>query len=164
VSASRESDLLRQLQDRHAIADLHHRLAACLDASRFDELTEVLTEDVVVEGWSDEPWHGRRLAAEQLAAINAEHLGSHRMLTNERLTLDGDEVRAVWHYRATHLEREAATTGYGSTHSHEGWYLTRSVRRAAGWRIIALRHVSLADTDPRKDSGRRIAGEVYRGA
>lgn len=143
---------IEYLVDRAAIIDLYSRLAAALDALDMSRLGALFTPDVVVTGWHNEEWAGNAHAVERLAAINAIHLGSHRMVTNHLIEITGDRARATAHFRSAHLDAIPEPGQYGTTHTHEGWYRTELVRAAGSWLIARLEHTSLADTLLKKSS------------
>jgi ketosteroid isomerase-like protein len=152
---------IRRLADREAIVELHHRFGALLDAGDYEHLGEVFVDDAVVEGWDDVPWRGTAQILERLAAINADHAGSHHMITNHRIRVEGDRGWCVAYYRSAHLDVDAPPGPiYKPTHSHEGWYLTELRRTDPGWRFSRLRHVSLTQADPATPSGRAITAEI----
>jgi len=160
---SRRSDL-RRLIDEHGVADVIDRFAASIDARDYEGLTDVLTPDAIVEGWSDAPWAGAGTIKERLREINAGHFGSHRMVTNHRIAVAGDRARCSARYRSTHLDgpQDPGTSTYGSTHSHEGWYLGELSRTQAGWRISRLKHVSLSNAGVTSPEGRAAIDEIHR--
>lgn len=152
---------IQSLADKAAIVELHDRFGALLDASDYEPLVDVFTSDAVVEGWGDEVWKGSAQVAKRLAEINADHVGSHRMITNHRVRVAEDRARCVAHYRSAHLDSDAAPGAiYRPTHSHEGWYLTELRRTDAGWRFSRLKHVSLTRADTSTAEGRAVMAEI----
>jgi hypothetical protein len=119
----------------------------------------------------------------RLAAINAEHVGGHHMITNHHIVLAGDRARCVAYYRSAHLDLDAkpgpiyygaggegagrsgtaqrGTTTYRPTHSHEGWYLSELRRTDPGWRFSRLKHVSLTQADSTTPQGRAVIAEIF---
>jgi ketosteroid isomerase-like protein len=152
---------VQRLADTQAIVELHDRFGAVLDALDYARLRELFAENAVVEGWDDQPWEGTAQITRRLAEINSDHVGSHRMITNHRIRVDGDRARCVAHYRSAHLDADA-TPGpiYKPTHSHEGWYLTELRRADHGWRFSRLVHVSLTRADSATPEGRATMAEV----
>ena len=152
---------IESFANRLAIVELHDRLGALLDASAYARLVDVFTSDAVVEGWDDKAWEGSAQIAKRLAEINADHRGSHRMITNHRVRVGADRARCVAHYRSAHLDSDSAPGPiYKPTHSHEGWYLTELRRTETGWRFSRLKHVSLSRADSSTPGGRAVMAEV----
>jgi ketosteroid isomerase-like protein len=154
---------LRRLIDKEAIIDLYTRFAAALDACEWDALRRLFTEDAVLD-WNipAERWEGIDRIIEHVAEMNASHPGSHRMMTNHRVSFEADRARAVALYRSAHLDGPKPGPGefYGKTHSHEGWYLSELRRTPEGWRFAYLRHETLTKADLGTPEGRKLIGEI----
>ena len=154
---------LRRLIDKEAIVDLYARYAAALDACEWDVLRRLFTEDAVLD-WNGpaERWEGIDRIIERVAEMNAGHPGSHRMMSNHRVSFDGDSARAIALYRSAHLDESKPGAGetYRKTHSHEGWYLSELRRTPEGWRIAYLRHETLTRADLDTPEGRRVIAEI----
>ena len=152
---------IESFADKLAIVELHDRFGALLDASAYEGLVDVFTSDAVVEGWDEKAWEGSAQIAKRLAEINADHRGSHRMITNHRVRVAAGRARCVAHYRSAHLDSDSAAGPiYKPTHSHEGWYLTELRRTETGWRFSRLKHVSLSRADLSTPEGRAVMAEV----
>ena len=153
---------LRRLIDREAIVDLYARFAAMLDACEWESLRQVFTGDSALQWSPTDRWEGIDRIVVQVRELNAVHTGSHRMMSNHRVAVDGDRARAVALYRSAHLDETEAAAGdaYRKTHSHEGWYLAELLRTSGGWRFAHLRHESLTSADILTPQGRRLIAEI----
>ena len=159
----REAVELRRLIDKEAVVDLYARFAAALDACEWDALRLLLTQDAVLD-WNipAERWEGIDQIVAHVGEMNSGHPGSHRMMSNHRVSFDGDRARAVALYRSAHLEEATPDRGdvYRKTHSHEGWYLGELRRTPDGWRFAYLRHETLTRADLATPEGRKVIGEI----
>jgi hypothetical protein len=127
------------LQDRAEIIDLSVRMGWHLDHCEWDQLTDLFTDDVLLDytslnGGAPEltprkdvvaRWQGNR---EGLTAT--QHL-----LSNQLVTIDGDTATATAMFQATHL----LPNPYGGPlWTLGGQYRYGLTRGAFGWRISAL--------------------------
>ena len=126
-----ELDVVQQLADRAEITDLVSRLGRWLDEKRFDEATEVLTDDATVKTPGG--------AAEGIERVIAQARRTHEIaetqhvITNALVDLDGDRasVRANLVVTFVHGEERSLFT-LGEV------YRFQAVRTPAGWRLAGI--------------------------
>ncbi|WP_244928825.1 nuclear transport factor 2 family protein [Nocardioides sp. W7] len=114
-------------EDRTALVELLAVFAAATDARDWDTITSLLTEDCVAYGARGPQAVVRRMQ---------DHLGgvgpTQHLLGNHRVTVTGDEARALTYGRVHHV---GAGPMADSFYECLGEYDDRWVRTAAGWRL-----------------------------
>lgn len=130
--SAQPSSAMLELIDRAEITDLISRFGACLDEGRFDQLDDVLAEDITGDLFGGRPIVGRaELVADTRAALGRWERNQH-VITNVIVELDGDEASVRARLISTHVEVAAQPTSFRQT----GSSCEFGVRRTrGGWRI-----------------------------
>src|SRR5258708_37423754 len=135
---------VRALRDRAAIQDLFSQFAAGMDAQDWDLLGGVFSNDVVVDhtaevwgrGRVEELWTGIDHVMERMKAGVSRHFVAQHMITNHRITIDGDRAGAVAYLHSVHLDDPQQPERH---EDHGAWYLCELKRMPAGWRISRMK-------------------------
>ena len=118
--------------ERFDVIATMHRYAEALDRRDWGLLDQVFTPAVTADYGGEVQLAGR----DELVAMIRSFLGgcgpTQHLLGNETVAVDGDTARMSCKLRAYHVG-----VGDRSTDFYEilGWYHTRQVRTADGWRI-----------------------------
>jgi ketosteroid isomerase-like protein len=122
----------RALSDRTAIIDLFSGYADAIDrrdAARyracFTDVVDIETPGTHLQASPAEEW-----AALALQAVGVFE-GTQHVITNHRVTLEGDEADCIATLQAEHWKADGAVTVLGR-------YTARLRRTGTGWRIAAL--------------------------
>lgn len=126
---------LQWLLDRAEIAELLVHYASCIDARDWSALQGCYTDDGVME-------HGEvsapRAAVPELSErILAGCAGSHHLVGDPSIVIDGDTASTHSHYFATHISEGTAVKRQAG-----GWYDCALRRTDAGWRFTRVRSTS----------------------
>jgi hypothetical protein len=153
---------VNRLADRAAIIDLFSQFAAAMDVQDWDLLADVFSDDAIVdhsmETWDgevEELWVGIDEVMAKMRDGISRHASGHHMITNHRVTIDGDHARAVAYLHSVHLDDAQHPEVHGD---HGGWYLCDLVRAGAGWKVARMKHVylwrdgTMAPTGPTTDA------------
>ncbi len=138
---------VRRLADRDEIRDVFARFAAAMDVQDWALLEGVFAPEIVFDHsrqtWSgpvEEVWTGREHVLREMRGGVSRHVVANHVITNERITLDGDRARAAAYLHSIHLD----DADHAEEHAdHGAWYLAELVRTADGWRFSRLRHIAL---------------------
>jgi SnoaL-like domain len=129
MSTSRTTDLL----DRDEIATLVHRLGACLDEGRFDDLRRVFTPDAV----ASTPGGVAEGIDAMIAQASRNHSpddGIQHLISDVLVDLDGDSAAVRANLVVTFARRSPAATApaalgevyrFAARRTPAGWRLTR---------------------------------------
>lgn len=139
---------VRRLSDRLEIIDLFYRFAAGMDGQDWTLLESIWADDAVVDhtathwgkGIVEERQHGREEVMAAMKKGVSRHFVSHHVITNPRVTLDGDRARAVTYLTSVHLDDPEKPKAH---EDHGAWYLTELVRTKQGWKFAYMKHTSL---------------------
>lgn len=125
------------MSDRDDVFDLTVRYATAIDGRRYDLLTEVFTEDAVLDYGEIGQWHGGAEVAQfmEQAHVFAAHT-MHRM-TNQAIAIDGDTATIRTYVDALILLEDG--TGVNPV----GIYDDTAVRSPSGWRIARRAYTSI---------------------
>jgi hypothetical protein len=132
-----KTDCQDPIADRLAISDLLTHYSHCLDTRQLELLAiEVFAADADVDyGWGN--WHSGREVTEWMIATFEDFAGTLHAISNERISLDGDEASSTCCVQAYHW----LPAGPGADRMRPadfvfaGMYEDRHRRTAAGWRI-----------------------------
>jgi SnoaL-like domain len=133
-----DEDTVQCLLDRAAISEVQLRYATGVDTRDWPWFRSCFTDEIETESSSDVGSPPQRIKADDWVervrrTINGMEATQH-MITNQVITLNGDEATCVAYVQARHhLPNE---TG-GSDQVMYGYYTNRFVRTAAGWKIHA---------------------------
>lgn len=136
---------VRRLADREAIRDTLHAYAAGMDTRDWALLRSVFDPEIVIdttqELWdgnrADRRWHGVDAVMKNFEGVVGKHFVSHHMITNHRITIDGDTARAVGYLHSVHLDDPQKPDAH---QDHGAWYLFALRRTNDGWKIAGLKH------------------------
>lgn len=134
--------MTQHLVDRAEITDLVYRLGACLDEHRFDELRDLLVDDVMASTPGGTA-QGKDAVVAQATGNHADFAGLQHLVTGVLVELDGDRASV----RANIVG--AFSRGAGQPERVLGGvYRFGVVRTAQGWRFgrIEVRPVWLVDS------------------
>ena len=125
------------MSDHDDIVDLTVRYATAIDSRRYGLLTEVFTEDAMVDYGEIGQWAGGAEIAQfmERAHVFAAHT-LHRV-TNQAVAIDGDSATVRTYVDALILLED------GSGANPVGYYDDIAVRTAAGWRISRRAYTSI---------------------
>ena len=124
-----QTEILQQLADRQAIADLVMRLARMLDEKRFEDAPAILADDATAQtpgGTS----RGRAAVVEQ--ARRNHTVTTQHVITNLLIDVDGDRADAGANLLVTFAPEAEEPTMLGERYRFE------AVRQPAGWRLNAI--------------------------
>lgn len=124
---------LAELRDRADITDLVHRLGACLDEHRFEDLRALLTDDVT----ASTPGGTAHGIGAVIGQATRNHVGYDRLqhvITNLLVDLDGD--RAAVRANLVAVRVRPATGDQATLGSVYRFQLRRTPR---GWRFIQVK-------------------------
>jgi hypothetical protein len=126
-------------EDRHEINDLTSRLALLLDARDWDALEQLFTDPVYWDrtslfGGEPETQPPAGLVGGLRYALGGLD-GTHHLITNLVITLDGDKATGTANMVGTHL---LANSSGDPIWTVGGRHDYRYERTAAGWRIAAV--------------------------
>jgi ketosteroid isomerase-like protein len=139
------AELIAELQDRVAIADVLAAFCERIDEYDIAGLAEVFTEDCFTDYGPGRggPVSGLAEVQARIARGQAGFRRTHHQLGQSRVTVDGDEADAVTYVTATHEHRDGARS---RVHLR---YLDRLRRTDAGWRIAERRaHAAVVEGMP----------------
>jgi hypothetical protein len=124
---------MSELSDRIEIADLIHRLGACLDEHRFDDLRTLFVEDATVATPGGTA-QGRDALIAQATRNHAQYERLQHVITNVLVDLDGERA-AVRANLVVALVRDGGTPELmlGEV------YRFQARRTGEGWRLASLR-------------------------
>ena len=135
---------VQRLVDREAIRDVFITFAAAMDGKDWALLETVWTEDAIYdhsaftwEGLTDNVWRGKSDIIKRTIEGVSRHVAAHHIVTNHRMTIDGDRARAVVYLHSVHLDDPQRADAHGD---HGAWYFAELARAAGGWRIRWLAH------------------------
>jgi hypothetical protein len=138
---------LHDLQDLEAIRDVFARFAMGMDVQDWNLLRSTLSSDVIIDhshqSWGgpvDDVWIGIDEVMAEMKAGVSRHVVSHHIITNQRVTIEGDRARATTYLHSVHLDDPQKP---GEHEDHGAWYLTELVRTDGVWRIVRLKHIPL---------------------
>lgn len=123
------------MDDHREIVDLTYRYAEALDKRDWELMRACLTDDVRMD-WVDEGHLNTGIdmfisaSSGAMGAIDA----SHHMVTNHRITVDGDSASGYCYLQATLVKHDAAD---GPLCTRGAIYEDRYVRVGGAWRIAA---------------------------
>jgi hypothetical protein len=120
--------MVRELADRQAVADLVDGLGLWLDEKRFDQARELLTEDVRVQTPGGVAEGIERVAAQ---AARNHTVPTQHVITNVRVAVEGDRATAGANLVVTFAGERLNTQGER--------YGFEAVRRSEGWRLSSIR-------------------------
>jgi len=132
------------LQDRAEIEDLVHRLGACLDERRFDDLGGILVEDATARtpgGLAE----GRDAMVVQAERNHPVEDRIQHVISDVLIDLDGDDATVRANLVATFIRADTAT----HPHMVLGEVYRLRVRRTAdGWRLSSVETQPVWATEP----------------
>jgi hypothetical protein len=135
--------------DRVAINDLLIHYGYCIDTAQPERLDEVFSASVEANyGYGEGgEWHGVEELIAGIAAQVETFEGTAHMISNVRVTVDGDEARSTayvsgWHW----LKGAASGPERPADFLFTGVYVDKLRREEAGWRIIRRRFRRLGPT------------------
>lgn len=125
------------MSDRDDVFDLTVRYATAIDDHRYQLLTEVFSEDAVLDYGEIGQWTGGAEVAQfmEQAHVFAAHT-MHRM-SNQAIDIDGDTATVRTYVDALILLED------GSGVNPVGYYDDIAVRTADGWRISRRSYTSI---------------------
>ena len=115
-----------------AIQQVLYHYAYALDGRDYDALDDVFAADARLHtsgGTLMSPADYKAMCATELAKLD----GTHHMVTNTSVTVDGDRANSRAYFQAQHVKRSLAPD---SQFLMAGWVDDELERRAEGWRII----------------------------
>jgi len=133
-----DEDNMQCLLDRAAISDVQLRYATGVDMRDWPLFRSCFTDEIETESSSAVGSPPQRIKADEWVervrrTLNGMEATQH-MITNQVITLNGDEATCVAYVQARHhLPNE---TG-GSDQVMYGYYTNRFVRTTEGWKIRA---------------------------
>lgn len=136
---------LQQLHDRTEITDLVHRLGACLDGGRYDEMRELLTEDATVTTPGGHA-EGREALIAQARRNHPDGQRFQHVITNVLIDLEDDraEVRANLVVHITTSDEAIGDAPAPPPRCSIGEvYSFEFVRAPGGWRFSRIATVAL---------------------
>ncbi|MGH2492835.1 MAG: nuclear transport factor 2 family protein [Candidatus Limnocylindria bacterium] len=135
---------VRRLSDREAIRDLFITFAAGMDSKDWDLISTIWADDAIFdhsqfgwEGLSEDVWRGKQQIMKRTIEGVSRHFTAHHIMTNHRMTIDGDRAKAVVYLHSVHLDDASKPAEHGD---HGAWYLAELVRTPEGWKIWRLSH------------------------
>ena len=135
-----------QLRDRIAITDVVDSVGTLADSGQYDRLQQLFTDEVTVDYTSLFPGEVQNISREELMTQWQSTLpgfdATQHMITNHRITVDGDKATAMAYVRATHrLGDEMWIVG--------GYYVDELVRTDEGWKLQAIQYNALYEEGDR---------------
>jgi hypothetical protein len=131
--------------DHREIIDLTVAYCYVLDERRFDDLASIFSADAVAD-YGSVVCHGIDEIVEKVSGSIASMDATQHVVTNHRVTVDGDTARSFCYLQSQHVVR--GTPG-GELYMIAGRYEDELVRTAAGWRIEYRRLVRVwSDGNP----------------
>src|SRR5690348_2127674 len=129
------AELIAELRDRAAIADVLTAFCERVDEYDIPGLAEVFAEDCFTDYGPGRGGPVRGLAAvlDRIGRGQAEFSRTHHQLGQSRVALHGNDAEAVTYVTATHEHRDGARS---RVHLR---YLDRLRRTGSGWRIAERR-------------------------
>jgi 3-phenylpropionate/cinnamic acid dioxygenase small subunit len=128
-----------------AIQQVLYHYAYALDARDYEALDEVFAADAKLHtsgGTLMSPADYKAMCETELAKLD----GTHHMVTNASVTVDGDRATSRAYFQAQHVKRSLAPD---SQFLMAGWVDDELERRAEGWRIVDRRwHSSWSTGNP----------------
>ena len=124
-----QTEIVQQLADRQAIADLVMRLARMLDEKRFDDAPAILADDATVQTPGGAS-RGRAAVVEQARRNHA--VPTQHVISNLLIDLDGDRAEAGANLLVTFAPDAQEPTMLGERYRFE------AVREPVGWRLSAI--------------------------
>jgi 3-phenylpropionate/cinnamic acid dioxygenase small subunit len=128
-----------------AIQQVLYHYAYALDARDYEALDEVFAADAKLHtsgGTLRSPADDKAMCETELAKLD----GTHHMVTNASVTVDGDRATSRAYFQAQHVKRSLAPD---SQFLMAGWVDDELERRAEGWRIVDRRwHSSWSTGNP----------------
>ena len=121
-----------------AIQQVLYHYAYALDARDYEALDEVFAADAKLHtsgGTLMSPADYKAMCETELAKLD----GTHHMVTNTSVTVDGDRATSRAYFQAQHVKRSLAPD---SQFLMAGWVDDELERRAEGWRIVDRRWFS----------------------
>lgn len=118
-----------------AIEQVLYHYAYALDAREYGALDEVFSPDAKLHtsaGTLMSPAQYKAMCEIELAKLD----GTHHMVTNTSVTVDGDRATARAYFQAQHVKRSLAPD---AQFLMAGWVDDVFERRAVGWRITERR-------------------------
>ena len=142
-SAALSDDLVK---DRIAITDVVDSVGTLADLGQYDRLQQLFTDEVTVDYTSLFSGEVQNISSEQLMTQWQSTLpgfdATQHMITNHRITVDGDEATAMAYVRATHkLGDQMWVVG--------GYYVDELVRTDEGWKLQAIQYNALYEEGDR---------------
>lgn len=92
----------QQLQDVHDIGQVIVRYATSVDQRDLDRYATCFTDDVVVEGFTEEPFTDRATYVSWVNDALQRFAGTHHQITNQEIEVDGDHGHMRSYVQATH--------------------------------------------------------------
>ena len=125
------------MTDREEIVDLTVRYASAIDGQQYGALTDVFTDDAVVDYGVVGQWRGGAEVAQFMQ--RAHEFAAHTMhrMTNQAVTFDGDKATIRTYVDALILLED------GSGANPVGYYDDIAIRTEAGWRISHRTYTSI---------------------
>lgn len=125
------------MDDRQAIIDRLHRLAAAIDERDWDTIRTIFSADATGYGST---------GVDAIVTTMGEHLGgcgpTQHLLGNHRFTVEGDHAQSLTYARVYH---QGAGPMQGQYFECMGQYDDRWVRTDTGWRL-SYRHFDMRIT------------------
>jgi hypothetical protein len=133
MTTTRTTDLL----DRDEIATLVHRLGACLDEGRFDDLRRVFTADAVAStpGGVAE---GIDAMIDQASRNHSPDDGIQHLISGVLVDLDGDSAAVRANLVVTFARRSPSATTPAAPAALGEVYRFAARRTPAGWRLTRV--------------------------
>ncbi len=136
-----DAERLQWLVDRAEITDVMSAYAAGLDARDWALWRSVFLDEVVFDlsSWSGQAprtLESDRVVASQ-ARLFAELSCTQHVITNHRITVDGDRARVLAHMRAEHWIDAGPPEGT-DRYTMFGYYDDKLVRTREGWKIAEM--------------------------
>ena len=135
------------IEARFAVIDLVYAYADALDRRDWVRLDAVFTSDVTVDYAGEYELSGRDRVVAMIRAYLDPCGPSQHLLSNPRVTVDGDTAELSVKLRVHHL---GAADHNDLTYEIFGWYHARARRTADGWRIHGWRQEVTAELGTRE--------------
>lgn len=91
-----------ELQDRYDIGQVMIRYATSVDKRDMERYGSCFAADTVITGFSAEPVEGRDAWVSFVKKALANFAGTHHQITNQEISLDGDNAHMRSYVQATH--------------------------------------------------------------
>jgi 3-phenylpropionate/cinnamic acid dioxygenase small subunit len=126
---------LAEISDRLAVSDLLNRYATAMDSRNWDLLAACFTDDARLD-YDTSGVFGRQDFVEHCAEGLARMKATQHRVTNQVITLDGDQAQATSYVVAQHVRDNDATFTLGGTYHDD------LVRTGDEWRIASRQFVT----------------------